>query len=138
MNYSSIRAGIVEFRRRVEAIRYPCVVHRFCRPIWRRYVTLEILSGRLTAPGFMRDPEPYLAARWIVPRRDWVDPQKDVAAEIEAIGAGLMSRRQALAGRGYDLEALDREIAADNAGAAALGLSFATKATPSPIVGQAP
>ena len=58
------------------------------------------------------------------PRNDWVDPQKDVAAEVAAINAGLMSRRQAVAARGYDLEALDAEIAADNARAASLGLNF--------------
>lgn len=124
VNYSSIRAGLVEFRRRVEALQYNVIVFQFCRPIWRRFVTAAVLSGELDAPGFERSPEPYLAARWITPRNDWVDPQKDVNAEIAAINAGLMSRRQAVAGRGYDLETLDSEIAADNARAATLGLSF--------------
>ena len=35
-----------------------------------------------------------------------------------------MSRRPAVAARGYDVEKLDEEIAADNRRAAALGLSF--------------
>lgn len=126
VNYSSIRAGLVEFRRRVEALQHNVIVFQFCRPIWRRFVTAAVLSGALDAPGFERDPEPYLAARWITPRMDWVDPQKDVRAEVEAINAGLMSRRQAVAGRGYDLETLDSEIAADNARAATLGLTFTT------------
>lgn len=124
VNYSSIRAGLVEFRRRVEALQHGLLVYQLGRPIWRRFVTAEILSGRLAAPDFDRDPEPWLAARWITPRADWVDPAKDVAAEIDAIGAGLMSRRQAVAARGYDLDALDREIAADNARATARGLNF--------------
>ena len=124
-NYSSIRAGLVAFRRRVEALQHNVLVYQFCRPVWRRFVTAEVLSGRLAAPGFERDPEPYLSARWITPRQEWVDPAKDSQAEIAAIGAGLMSRRQAVAARGYDLEALDAEIAADNARAAALGLNFA-------------
>jgi lambda family phage portal protein len=124
VNYSSIRAGLVEFRRRVETAQHNMLVFQLCRPIWRRFVTLEILSGRMPAPGFERDPEPYLSARWITPRFDWVDPAKDVAAEIEAIGAGLMSRRQAVAARGLDVEALDAELAADNARAAAMGLTF--------------
>lgn len=123
-NYSSIRAGLVAFRRRVEALQHNVLVYQLCRPVWRRFVTAEVLSGRLPAPGFERDPEPYLAARWITPRQEWVDPAKDSQAEIAAIGAGLMSRRQAVAARGYDLEALDAEISADNARAAALGLTF--------------
>ncbi|MFG1287918.1 phage portal protein [Xanthobacter versatilis] len=127
-NYSSIRAGLVAFRRRVEALQYNVLVYQLCRPVWHRFVTAEVLSGRLPATGFERDPELYLAARWITPRQEWVDPAKDSQAEIAAIGAGLMSRRQAVAARGYDLEALDAEIAADNARAAALGLTFAAGA----------
>jgi capsid protein len=69
------------------------------------------------------------------PRNDWVDPAKDVAAEVAAINAGLMSRRQAVAARGYDLEQLDAEIAADNERAASLGLSFNTSP---PAQGTAP
>jgi len=123
-NYSSIRAGLVEFRRRVEAIQHHVLVFQLCRPVWRRFVTSEILSGRLAAPSFERDPEPWLGARWITPRQEWVDPKKDAEAEIAAIGAGLMSRRQAVAARGYDLEALDAEIATDTARAVGLGLTF--------------
>lgn len=127
-NYSSLRAALVDFRRRVEAVQHHVLVFQLCRPVWRRFVTAEVLSGRLAAPDFARNPEPVLAARWITPKQDWVDPAKDVAAEIAAIGAGLMSRRQAVAGRGYDLEALDAEIAADTANAQALGLAFGVPA----------
>jgi lambda family phage portal protein len=123
-NYSSIRAGLVEFRRRVEALQHAVIVFKFCRPIWRRWVTLEILSGRLPAPGFFKNPEPYLSAKWITPRFDWVDPLKDVSAEIAAIEAGLMSRRQAVAARGLDIEELDREIADDRDRAERLKLAF--------------
>lgn len=124
VNYSSIRAGLVDFRRRVEAIQHNILVHQFCRPIWRRFVATEILSGRLEAPGFERDPEPYFAANWLTPKQDWVDPLKDVQAEVIAIDRGLMSRRQAVAARGYDLEALDAEIAQDRRAAMAMGLDF--------------
>ena len=41
-----------------------------------------------------------------------------------AIRAGLMSRSEAISGNGYDAEDVDREIAADNARADALGLVF--------------
>jgi lambda family phage portal protein len=124
VNYSSIRAGLVEFRRRVEAIQHQVIVFQACRPIWRRFVMTEILSGRVQAPGFFSNPEPYLAARWMPPKSEWVDPAKDVAAEREAIEAGLMSRRQAVAARGYDVETLDREIAADHRRETELGLDF--------------
>ena len=61
---------------------------------------------------------------------DYVDPKKDVEAEILAINAGLKSRRQAISERGYDAEQVDAEIAADKARTDALGLSFGA---PSPV-----
>ena len=49
---------------------------------------------------------------------------KDARAEIEQIDAGLKSRTQALAERGYDAEQVDTEIAADKEREKSLGLSF--------------
>lgn len=125
VNYSSIRAGLVEFRRRVEAIQHGVLAFQFLRPVYRRWLTMEILSGRMKADGFERDPELWLSCKWITPRSQWVDPQKDVEAELSAIAGGLMSRREAVASRGVDIEALDAEIAADNARTKTLGLDFA-------------
>jgi lambda family phage portal protein len=125
VNYSSIRAGLIEFRRRIEAVQYSVLVFQFCRPIWQRFILTEILTGRLA--GKVEDFAP---VNWVCPGFAWVDPLKDAEAEGTAIAAGLMSRRQAVAARGYDVEALDAEIAADNARAAKLGLVF-TAPTPS-------
>ena len=52
---------------------------------------------------------------------------KDARAEIEQIDAGLKSRTQALAERGYDAEQVDAEIAADKAREKSLGLSFVAR-----------
>ncbi|MFG1266906.1 phage portal protein [Xanthobacter sp. DSM 14520] len=131
-NYSSLRASLLDFRRRVEAIQHHVMVFRLCRPIWRAFVTAEVLAGRLGAPGFERDPEAFLSARWITPRTDWVDPAKDVQAELDAIAGGLMSRRQAVEARGLAVEELDAEIAADRAREATLGLTFGASTTNHP------
>ena len=45
---------------------------------------------------------------------------------VLAIRAGLMSRSEAISAFGYDAEEIDREIAADNARADALGLMLDT------------
>ena len=47
----------------------------------------------------------------------------------EQIAAGLKSRSQALAERGYDAEAVDAEIAADQARERTLGLRFSAGAS---------
>ncbi len=125
-NYSSLRGGLVEFRRRAEQVQFGVLVHQFCRPVWERWVRLQVLAGAIDAAVFDRDPVAFLGATWLPPRFEWVDPAKDVQAEILAIGAGLKSRRQAVAERGYAIEDVDAEVAADAARARRLGLNFST------------
>lgn len=124
VTYSSIRAGLVEFRRRIEALQFDVIVHQFCRPIWERFVRMAALTGAIDAAAFDRDPRAFLAVEWLPPRFDYVDPMKDAQAEVVAINAGLKSRTQALAERGYDAEQVDAEIAAERERARRLGLTF--------------
>lgn len=123
-NYSSLRGGLVEFRRQMEQLQHLVIVPQFCDPVWRRFVTLAVMSGAIDAPDFFTNPEPYLAADWLPPAWDWVDPKKDIEAEIEAINAGLKSRAQSVAETGADVEDVDEQIAADHAREQRLGLSF--------------
>lgn len=124
VNYSSIRAGLLEFRRRCEAIQHGVIVHQWCRPIWRAWMSQAVLEGALDLPDFARKQRHYLAAKWIPQGWQWVDPKKEFDAMLTAIRAGLLSRSEAIAAFGYDAEDIDREIAADNQRADELGLRF--------------
>ena len=128
VNYSSIRAGLLEFRRRMEALQHGVLVHQLCRPIWQAWMTQAVLEGALVMPGFARGGpgrrRAYLACKWIPQGWQWVDPEKEFKALQLAIRSGLMSRSEAISSFGYDAEDVDREIAADNARADALGLVF--------------
>ncbi len=124
VNYSSIRAGLLEFRRRCEAIQHGVIVHQLCRPIWSAWMEQAVLSGALKLPGYVKRRREYLACKWVPQGWQWVDPQKEFNAMVTAIRAGLLSRSEAISSFGYDAEDIDREIAADNARADALGLVF--------------
>jgi lambda family phage portal protein len=128
VNYSSIRAGLLEFRRRVEALQHGVIVHQLCRPIWQAFIEQAVLEGTLVLPGYARGGiakrREYLAVKWIPQGWQWVDPLKEADAMKAAIRSGLMSRSEAISANGYDAEDVDREIAADNARADALGLMF--------------
>lgn len=141
VNYSSIRAGLVEFRRRAELLQFGTIVHQLCRPVWERWVRLAILSGAIEAPDFAERPAAYLTAKWLPPAWEWVDPQKDATAEIALIEAGLKSRSEAISERGFDPEQVDAEIAADQARADRLGIRparrTATTAQENPNAGDA-
>lgn len=127
-NYSSLRAALVEFRRRMEAFQHNTLIRQFCRPVWERFVAHAALRGQIEGAGFDEDPARYLAAEFYPPAWPWVDPMKDAQAERELIEGGLKSRRQAVSERGYSVEQLDAEITADRQREAALGLSFGAPA----------
>jgi lambda family phage portal protein len=123
-NYSNSRLALLEFRRRIEAYQHAVMVWQICRRVWARWMDVAVLSGALPIPDYERHRRAYLGCAWLPPRWDWVDPLKDARAEIEQIEAGLKSRTQALAERGYDAEQVDAEIAADRARERKLGLVF--------------
>jgi len=133
-NYSSIRAGLVQFRTRLEHWQHNVFVRRFCRPVYDRWVKASVLSGLIDPRAYARDPAAYHAVEWLPPRQEWVDPAKDLAAETGAIEAGLMSRTQALAKRGVDINRVRAEIAAEREADAAAGLAFVAPPPPAPEV----
>ena len=85
---------------------------------------LAVLTGDLPVRDFDANPAAYLGCSWLPPKFDYVDPMKDVQAEILAIDAGLKSRSQAISERGYDAEQVDAEIAADKERADDMRLGF--------------
>ena len=124
VNYSSIRAGLLEFRRRCEMIQHSVLVHQLCRPVWSAWMEQAVLAGAIKAPGFAKNRRAYVACKWIPQGWQWVDPLKEFQAMLLAIRSGLMSRSEAISTFGYDAEDVDREIAADNVRADELGLIF--------------
>ena len=91
---------------------------------------MAVLAGAIDLPGYSTDRRAYLACNWLPTKWDWIDPAKDAAAEILQIEAGLKSRTQAIAERGYDAEQVDREIAAERKRKAELGLDFRRPGSP--------
>ena len=120
-NYSSLRAELVEFRRRIGQLQHGVIVHQLCRAVWRRWLETAVLSGALDA-----DPAEVRPVQWIPPRWDWVDPLKDIQAQVLAMEAGIISRRKVVEATGYDVEEIDRENAADAKRAGDMGLSYRT------------
>lgn len=121
-SYSSIRAGILSFRRLCEQIQFGVFIYQFCRPTWRAFVEQAVLAGKLDARDYQRNRDDYLAVEWHTPKWAWVDPEKDVKAEIMAIRAGLKSRSMSINETGLDEEEVDAQIARDNERADRLGL----------------
>lgn len=123
-NYSNTRAALLEFRRRIEAFQHSVMVYQLCRVVWAKWLDAAVLSKAILLPDYEQRRRDYLGCHWLPPRWDWVDPLKDIKAEIEAINAGLKSRSQAISERGYDAAMVDKDIASDKAREKALGIGF--------------
>jgi lambda family phage portal protein len=115
VNYSSIRAGLLEFRRRCEQFQHQVMVFQFCRPVWRAWIEAAAVAGEISARDYARNRDAYLDVEWRPPSWDWVDPLKDMNAELAAVRAGFKPRSAVINGMGYDEEDVDRQVAADNA-----------------------
>ena len=134
-NFSNSRLSLIEFRRRVSAWQHSVMVFQMCRPVWARFMDTAVLAGTLRLPGYDRRRAEYLACNWLPTKWDWVDPLKDANAEIAQIEAGLKSRTQAIAERGYDAEQVDAEIARERDREKRLGLDFRRPGSPAQAPG---
>ena len=134
-NFSNSRLSLIEFRRRVSAWQHSVMVFQMCRPVWARFMDVAVLAGGLRLPGYDRRRAEYLACNWLPTKWDWVDPLKDANAEIAQIEAGLKSRTQAIAERGYDAEQVDAEIARERDREKRLGLDFRRPGSPAQAPG---
>lgn len=114
VNYSSIRAGLVEFRRMIDAVQWQLFIPMFCQPVWDWFTEQAWAAGRL--------PQPKIAVAWSPPRFEAVDPLKDAMADMLAMRSGTMTLAQAIARQGHNPDAVLAEIAAMNAKLDALGL----------------
>lgn len=125
-SYGSIRAGLVEFRRRIEAMQHAVMVFQFCRPIWQRFVREAVLVNAIsvTPSAFVASMRSYWRVKWITPKWEWIDPLKDRQAEKLAVDSGFKARSDVVEAEGYDPEETDARIAADRAREKRLGLSF--------------
>ncbi len=105
VNYSSIRAGLVEFRRTAEQHQWAGLIPGVCTPVARAFLKAAALAGKLKPAG--------VTVEWTPPKWDWVDPVKDVAGELIEVAAGLKPWQEAVRRRGYDPETVLKQIAED-------------------------
>lgn len=118
-NYGSIRAGMIEFKRRITAMQYHVFVFQFCRPVWMRWMDMAAQVKPKVLPWtntqYLKDRVKHLRAKFLAPRWDWVDPQKDLTAEKVAIDNGMKALSDTIEESGYDPEETFDRIAADQA-----------------------
>jgi len=111
VSYSSIRQGLLEERDQWRTVQHWMIEH-FCQPVYLRWLRNALDFGAVSLPGnkYFKFSE----TQWVPRGWQWVDPRNEAEAQIVAINNGLMTRTQALAERGLDIEDVLRERASED------------------------
>lgn len=102
VNFSSIRAGLLDERDEWKLLQGFFIEH-FVQPIFEKWLELSVLSNRISLGGYDLDTVA-TSMVWKGRRWTWVDPLKDVSAEVLQIENLLKTRTESLAERGLDFE----------------------------------
>lgn len=124
VNYSSIRAGLLEFRRWCEAFQHQVMVYQFCRPLWAAWLRAAAVAGVIPAARLEREWVQFVDVTWQPPGWAYVNPVDDLEADLLLVRAGFGSRPAVVSRRGENAEMVDAENAAANQRADELGLKY--------------
>lgn len=119
VNYSSIRAGNLEYRRLMAELQWLTVIPVMLEPVYRDFIDFAAAAGALPADT------PY-DCEYAPPVFESADPLKDNAAAQIAVRSGFQSLPDAIAGFGFDPDELLEEQAAFLDKARKLGLVLDT------------
>jgi len=129
VNYSSIRAGLLEEREEWKQIQNWFTTH-LCQPVFDAWLPYALLSGALDLPA--AKVEKFAAVEWKPRRWQWVDPLKDTQASVIAVANGFKSRRAIIAEAGGDIEDTYAELEQDDRLADAKGIKVDGGNSPKP------
>jgi len=116
VNYSSYRAGSLEFQRFCGRLQWLLIIPMMLDRIWEWFLE----DGYQTGVFAKRD----YAIEWTPAAFESVDPKKEAEGRAAEMDAGLISRRRLVGERGYNYEQEMEQRAADDAFEAGLGLKF--------------
>jgi lambda family phage portal protein len=123
VNYSSYRAGNLEFQRFCGRLQWLLIIPQALEKIWDWFLQDGYELGMFAKRTY--------PIAWTPPAFESIDRLKDVKADVLEAGALLTSRRKLIAARGWDHDELMNEIAEDMAVSEGLGLSGQGDARPS-------
>jgi lambda family phage portal protein len=130
-SYSSMRYGSLE-ERDFYRTQHSFVDQDLCRPTFRDWLLMQLLSGRL--PYQVSDFKRLYRPRFQLRGWDWVDPWRDVKSAGDAIALGLSTLTVEIEKRGYTLEQFCQMIQREKRIMAKYGVTFA--GTPAGNVGR--
>jgi lambda family phage portal protein len=111
-NYSSMRAGAIDWKRQ-KGVLQNWMIGAFCDPDVREFLRWQVLLGNISTEERNR-----IAWHWTPSGFDWVDPAKDMQANLVKLSLGMTTMTKLAAEAGGDFETnlaaikRERELAA--------------------------
>lgn len=115
-NYSSLRAGLLEFWRRIESEQWLYLIPTVMQRLWDWCMEGAYLAGRLDTPD--------VPVEWSPPKRASVDPSKDILADYLKVRGGFDTWASVVGENGYTAARLVEMLAAERALWDAAGLTL--------------
>jgi len=115
VNFSSARMGWIQMDANFQTWRSDMMITQFLNPVWNWFLQGAQLIGLSTNGA---------TVTWSAPRREMIDPTKEVPATREAVRSGQLTLSESIRQTGKDPETHLREIAEDNKLLDELGLTL--------------
>lgn len=113
VNFSSARMGFLEMNRNIEMWRSNIIIPQFLSPVFQWFLE----SIEITGEDVSR-----VRSVWTPPKREMIDPSKEIKAQKEAVRSGFMSLSEVLKTSGFDPEQHYEELKRDQEKLDELGL----------------
>ena len=124
-NYSSSRLERLEVLELWRSLQ-DWIIEDVCQVVFERAMAAAVAAGTLTLAGYDVTPERYEAVKWFPRGWEFVDPQKESAANKDLVRSGFKTQAQIVAEQGGDLEDLLTARASEVQRAQELGIQFDT------------
>lgn len=108
VNFSSGRMGWIEFAREVEHLQWNIIIPQFCERAYEWFVEAAKLAGYISMSTSVE-------ATWTAPRREMIDPYKEIQAIKLQLRSGLISWSEVVKMFGYIPDQLKEELKKDAA-----------------------
>ena len=110
VNYSSLRHGALSDRAGWRDLQQQ-VIDQLLQPLYMAWLDMSILAGVIPFPR--SGVEKFRVVQWEPRGFEWVDPKKEIDADVEAYRLGVSSLTEILARRGTNPEKVFAERAAE-------------------------
>ena len=114
VNFSSIRAGQIDFQRGCKQKQLQVLGFQMCRPVSRNFLRMAILSGALNIKDYTTNKRKYWRIKWRPDAWEWVKPLEDAMTAQTLVRNGIKSISQVREEIGSDSEEVTNQIKQDN------------------------